>query len=265
MRIVIGQFAVARSWEDNLARCLDLVEKARARGAGMLVLPEGVLARDPQDPDHVLSTAQSETGPFMTALLHASKALAIVFCVNVPDGAGRFFNTLYCLRDGEITVRYRKLHLYDAFSMQESRLIAPGNSLPPVYDFGGVRCGFLTCYDVRFPEIARHLAVSGAEVLIVPAAWLRGPGKERHWEVMLAARALENTCYVIGAGECGSQNIGHSMVIDPLGTVIAAAGIEETALEVDIDLGRVARAKAVLPVLANRRFADPVLSGSEPR
>ncbi|WP_127102705.1 MULTISPECIES: deaminated glutathione amidase [unclassified Asaia] len=259
MRMAAGQFAVSADWEDNLARATALIGQARSEGARLLVLPEGILARDAQDPDHVLRTAQPLDGPFITRLCAAAQGIMVAFCVNVPDGEGRFFNTLVVAQDGQRLACYRKLHLYDAFAMQESRLIAPGHDLPPVLTLDGVRIGFMTCYDVRFPEVARSLALQGAEVIVVPAAWLKGPGKERHWEIMLAARALENTCYVIGAGECGTQNIGNSLMIDPLGTVIAAKGYAAGLISAVFDPAHLGQTRQALPVLQNRRFAPPVL------
>ncbi|MEK8171118.1 nitrilase-related carbon-nitrogen hydrolase [Streptomyces sp. M19] len=117
--------------------------------------------------------------------------------------------------------RYRKIHLYDAFGDRESANVRPADEPPVVIEVAGTRVGLMTCYDVRFPELARLLVDAGAEVLALPAAWVRGPAKERHWELMVAARALENTCWVAASGECGPRNIGNSMVVDPLGTVVA--------------------------------------------
>ncbi|GBR14909.1 MULTISPECIES: deaminated glutathione amidase [Asaia] len=262
MRVALGQFAVSPSWEDNLALCLAQIAEAKAGGARLVVLPEGILARDPSDPDHVLRTAQPLDGPFVSGLLPASEGIMLVFCVNVPDGAGRFHNTLVVMHDGLCVALYQKLHLYDAFAMQESRLIAPGHELPPVLTLDGMKIGFMTCYDVRFPEMARYLALAGADIIVVPAAWLRGPAKERHWEIMLAARALENTCFVLGAGECGPQNIGNSMIIDPLGVVIAARGATPGLVFETLDPASLQKARQTLPVLQNRRFAAPVLSPS---
>jgi predicted amidohydrolase len=113
----------------------------------------------------------------------------------------------------------------------------------------------MTCYDIRFPELARLLADAGAEVLALPAAWVRGPAKERHWEVMLAARALENTCWVAASGECGPRNIGNSMVVDPLGTVRSRLSAAPGLTWADTDQETTRAARRALPVLANRRFA----------
>src|SRR6185437_8237427 len=115
MKVALGQFAVGRTWQENADTCVGLMERARRAGADLLVLPEGVLARDITDPDIVLKAAQPLDGPFMTALLEASRgsAMAVMFCIHVPAGTGRVFNTLVSLRDGAIIGRYRKLHLYD--------------------------------------------------------------------------------------------------------------------------------------------------------
>ena len=144
-------------------------------------------------------------------------------CIHVPAGTGRVFNTLVAVRDGAIVAAYRKLHLYDAFSAKESTNVQPGEEIPGLVEITGLRVGMMTCYDLRFPEMARRLVIDGAELIALPAAWVRGLGKEAHWEVLVTARALENTCYVVAVGECGERNIGASMVVDPLGVAVARA------------------------------------------
>jgi Predicted amidohydrolase len=262
MKVALGQFAVSRDWKDNAETCIRLMRQAEAEGADLLVLPEGILARDITDPDIVLKTAQPLDGPFMTQVLEASRGmkLAMMACIHVPSGAGRVFNVLVTVRDGEIVSQYRKLHLYDAFSAQESTNVQPGDEIPEIIEIAGLKVGVMTCYDLRFPELARRLAVDGADVIVLPAAWVRGLGKEAHWEVLVTARALENTCYVVAVGECGEHNIGASMVVDPLGVAVARAGEVPTLLFSEIDPARIAHARSVLPVLANRRFARPELT-----
>lgn len=259
MKVALGQFAVSHEWQRNAATCLDLFEQARRQGADLLVLPEGVLARDISDPDLVLRSAQPLDGPFLSRLLQASRGaqITLLLCVHVPAANGKVFNTLVALRDGKILAQYRKLHLYDAFSAKESANVLAGDALPPLLEVAGLKIGLMTCYDLRFPELARRLAVDGAEVLALPAAWVRGPLKEAHWEVLATARALENTCYLVATGECGERNIGHSMVVDPLGVVIARAAENPALLFAQLDPARIAHARKVLPVLLNRRFARP--------
>jgi predicted amidohydrolase len=262
MKAALGQFAVSREWQENLSTSVRLMGEAKAAGADLLLLPEGILARDITDPDIVLKTAQPLDGPFMQGVLEASKgsALTTLFCIHVPNGKGRVFNVHVAVRDGAIVAAYRKLHLYDAFSALESTNVEPGTEVPPLLEIAGLKCGLMTCYDVRFPELARRLALDGADVLLLPAAWVRGLGKEAHWDVLVTARALENTCYVVATGECGPRNIGASMVVDPLGVAVARAGEAPALIYAEIDSARIAAARAALPVLVNRRFAGPELA-----
>ncbi len=263
MRVAIGQFAVGREWQENAAVCLDLMQRAAEGGADLLVLPEGVLARDITDPDIVLKAAQPLDGPFLSQLLAASKerALTTILCLHVPDGAQKALNVLVAFRQGEIIAVYEKLHLYDAFTMQESQRVNPGRVIPPLIEVAGMKVGLMTCYDVRFPEMARRLALDGADVLVLPAAWVKGPLKEMHWELLTRARALENTCYMVAAGECGPRNIGNSLVVDPMGVAVANAAEAPALLFADLDPERLVYARQVLPVLENRRFARPELDG----
>jgi len=265
VKVALGQFAVGREWQDNAATVVRLMREAGAAGAKLLVLPEGILARDIADPDIVLKAAQPLDGPFMQEVLAASRGsdLAVMGCIHVPAGEGRVFNTLVTVRDGAVIGAYRKLHLYDAFRVKESTNVAPGGEIPPLIEVAGLKVGTMTCYDLRFPEMARRLALDGADVITAPSAWVRGLGKEAHWEVLVTARALENTCYVVATGECGERNIGASMVVDPLGVAIARAAEVPALIFADIDPARIAHARSVLPVLANRRFTAPQLAGGE--
>lgn len=262
MKVALGQFAVSREWQHNLATCQRLMSEAREGGADLLVLPEGILARDVADPDIVLRTAQPLDGPFVTQLLDASRgnALTIMTSVHVPAAQGRVWNLLIVVRNGEILAQYKKLHLYDAFSAMESANVMPGADIPPLVEIDGLKVGLMTCYDVRFPELARCLALDGADVLVLPSAWVKGPLKEAHWEVLVTARALENTCYVVAVGECGERNIGNSLVVDPLGVAVARAAEAPALVFAELDAARIAHARKVLPVLKNRRFARPELN-----
>ncbi|MFH5066801.1 deaminated glutathione amidase [Enterobacter cloacae complex sp. 2024EL-00215] len=261
MYVAVGQFAVTPEWEVNARKCLSLMAEARQKGASLLVLPEALLARDDNDPDLSVKSAQSLEGPFLNMLCQesAGNTMTTVLAVHVPSTPGRAINTLVVLRDGAIIARYAKLHLYDAFSIQESRLVDPGDVIPPLLEIDGLKIGLMTCYDVRFPDLALNLALQGADVLVLPAAWVKGPLKEHHWATLLTARALDTTCYVVAAGECGNKNIGQSRVVDPLGITIAAAAEAPVLLLTEIISERIALARQQLPVLRNRRFAPPQL------
>ena len=194
----------------------------------------------------------------MSRLLAASRGsrLATLFCVHVPTGDGRVWNTLVTLRDGEIISEYRKLHLYDAFNMKESTNVTPGDRIPPLLEIDGLKIGLMTCYDVRFRKWPAAW-LDGADLLALPAAWVL---KESHWEVLVTARALENTCYVAATGECGERNIGRSMVVDPLGVVTASAGEGPALVVAEIDPERLAHARRCCrcwPTDASRRRSWP--------
>ncbi|MCE9964528.1 deaminated glutathione amidase [Lelliottia amnigena] len=261
MIVAVGQFAVTADWHENARLCVELMAQSARQGAALLVLPEALLARDDNDPDLSVKSAQPLDGGFLTLLLAESKSnrLATILTVHVPTIQGRAENTLVVLREGKIIAHYAKLHLYDAFNVQESRLVDPGNQIPPLIEIDGIRFGLMTCYDLRFPEMALSLAIAGADALVLPAAWVKGPLKEHHWATLLTARALDTTCYVVASGECGNKNIGQSRVVDPLGVTIAAAGESPALLMAEIDRARIALARRQLPVLRNRRFAPPQL------
>ncbi|NHN83880.1 deaminated glutathione amidase [Acetobacter musti] len=261
MKVALGQFAVTAEWSANLAQCVAFAERAAAEGAKLLVLPESIIAADVKDLGITVRTAQPLDGPFVTGLVKALEGtdLTVIGCISVPARPGFAYNTQIVVNRTGVIAAYRKLHLYDAFSMKESDHYMPGNEVPALVRIGDINVGLMTCYDVRFPELARRLALDGADLLTLPAAWVRGPSKEWHWEVMVTARALENTCYVAAVGECGPRNIGCSMMVDPLGVAVARAGITSDLLFCEVHPDRIAAARQALPVLANRRFAEPEL------
>lgn len=261
MIIAAGQFAVTPQPETNARICVNLMAQAAASGAALLVLPEALLARHDDCPDLSVKSAQPLDGAFLTLLRQESRnnALTTILTLHVPSGAGRAVNTLVALRGGEIVASYAKLHLYDAFSIQESRRVDAGSLIPPLIDVGGMRVGLMTCYDLRFPELAIAHALQGAEILVLPAAWVRGPLKEHHWATLLAARALDTTCYIVAAGECGARNIGQSRIVSPSGVTLAGADDAPQLIVAEADPVTLQQFREKLPVLRNRKFAPPQL------
>ncbi len=259
MKVAVGQFAVGPEWQKNASTCVGLMAEAVLAGTDLLVLPEAVLARDDNDPDMSVKSAQPVDGRYVEQLREESRknGMTTVLTLHIPTRQGRAANTLLALRSGEIVAQYQKVHLYDAFSVQESRLVDAGKELAPLLEVAGMKVGLMTCYDLRFPEMALSLALAGAEVIVLPAAWLKGPHKEAHWATLLAARALDTTCYLAASGECGSKNIGHSRVVDPLGVTIAAAAEAPELIFAELRAERVTAVRQMLPVLNNRRFAIP--------
>ena len=177
-----------------------------------------------------------------------------------PTGSDRPFNTLVVVNPrGEVVESYRKLHLYDAFSYRESDYVTGGTELPPVVLIEGVAVGLVNCYDIRFPELSRDLVARGADVLSVSAAWVAGARKEAHWETLVKARAIENTCWVLASSSTSPECIGNSLVIDPLGVERAGLGPVASGIAVvEISLDRTAEVRETLPALANRRLVTSV-------
>jgi deaminated glutathione amidase len=242
--------------EVNRAALGDLVPS----GSDLVVLPEA-FARDFGKPGSPLGEyAEPLDGPFGTALgevatAHGTTVVAGMF--ERSEDADRPWNTL--LVRGSASASYRKIHLYDSFGYRESDALVAGELAPQVVEVGGWRLGLMTCYDLRFPELARALVDRGAEVLVVPAAWVAGPRKVEHWRTLVTARAIENTCFVVAAGQPGPRYTGHSLVVDPLGDVLAEAGEEATTLHAGLDRAVLDEARRTNPSLANRRMSSTPL------
>lgn len=163
MFVAAGQFAVGPSWEKNAETCVSLMSRAAGEGVSLLVLPEALLARDDLDPDLSVKSAQWLEGGFLTRLLRESvqNEMTTILTIHVPSLPGRAFNMLVALRRGQVVAHYAKLHLYDAFSIQESRNVDAGDVVPPLLDVEGLKVGLMTCYDLRFPELALAHALQG--------------------------------------------------------------------------------------------------------
>ncbi|WP_202872778.1 deaminated glutathione amidase [Kribbella soli] len=257
LKVAAAQFVASIDWQENLDTATQLIKQADADGIDLLVLPEGVLARFIEERERIREHAQPLDGPFVTGLRKATEGLELTVVVGIHEKSDndKPFNTLVVLKDGDITGLYRKLHLYDAFSQLESDNVTPADVVPELIDVNGFKVGLMTCYDVRFPELSRLLALDGADVLVLPAAWVKGPLKEHHWQTLVTARALENTVYVVASGECGQRNIGQSLIVDPLGVPLAQAAEEPATITAVVSTQRLTDARRRLPVLTNRRFS----------
>jgi predicted amidohydrolase len=267
MRVAACQINSRADRAANLAAAVEQLERAAAGGADVAVLPEYVDYLGPADGE---PKPEAADGEFATVFAEAARRLSIwvvagSFHEAGPDEGHTYNTTLVFDRAGSLAASYRKIHLFDIdlsgrpeVSYRESRRVAPGDAVTTV-DVEGVRFGLSICYDLRFPELYRRLAIDGARVLLVPAAFTAHTGRD-HWEVLLRARAIENQCYVIAAGQTGDHDpgrscYGHSMVVDPWGTVVARAVDGVGVVVADLALERVERIRAELPSLANRRLS----------
>jgi predicted amidohydrolase len=241
---------------ENLEKIRAMTRAAAAAGARLTVFPEGAMVHL-TDPDQPLAPfAEPLGGPFVETLqgLSAEHSMAILCGVYEPDGEGRAYNTIAALDQGRLIGSYRKIHLYDAFGHQESRRIRPGSGETLGFELDGLRIGVMTCYDVRFPELARRLVDEGAQAIVMPSGWVRGLLKEEHWEVLVRARAIENTCYLLAADQVGGIYVGSSMVVDPLGVVRFRGGEGEELVVGEVDAERVAQVRRSVPSLQHRRI-----------
>jgi len=261
MRIALCQIPVSSAPGINLGRVRDALREAADGGADLAVFPEATLTRFGSD---LRAAAEPLDGPFCAGLAEAAKetGVALVAGVFEPAPDGRVYNTAVVVdRDGILVTSYRKLHLFDAFAQRESDLVAPGDSVV-VAALAGVSVGVEICYDIRFPELTRALAVAGASLVTVSAAWQAGLFKEEHWVTLLRARAIENTIWIAAVGQVpdpgekptrAPTGVGRSMLIDPLGVVRADLGPSAGIAVLNADMSLIDVVRETLPSLANRR------------
>jgi predicted amidohydrolase len=229
-------------------------------GLDLVVLPEASMHDFGSAGHDLAAVAEPLDGPFVAMLAAQAVRLGATVVAGMferVDDGGLPFNTLVVVGpDGVLRTTYRKIHLYDSFGYKESERLLPGELAPVVVDVAGQPVGLMTCYDLRFPELARELVDAGAETLVVPAAWVAGEHKLEHWRTLLRARAIENTVHVVAAAQGGDRYTGHSLVADPWGSIVVEAGSDSQIIRADVLADDVARARDVNPSLVNRRLAN---------
>jgi predicted amidohydrolase len=257
--------------EANVARAAELADAAAAAGAQLIALPEYLQYRGSDE--GYRASARPIPGPFTAPFADIARRRGCWILVGSlaetsPDPERPYNTSSLIGPDGEVVARYRKIHLFDVDVDRgpvdhESARVTVGDQ-PVVADVAGARLGMTVCYDLRFPELYRTLALQGAEILAVPSNFAERTGRD-HWEVLLRARAIENGAWVIApsqiGGPPGQPAYGHSMVIDPWGIVVAQAPDRESIVHAVIDTDRVAAVRRQIPVLANRRPGTYRLGG----
>nr|WP_171814668.1 carbon-nitrogen family hydrolase [Halopiger xanaduensis] len=271
LSIALAQIRVeAGRVERNVDRAVSAVERAAARGADLVALPElfnvGYFAFDryarlsePFDGETftALRTAAADND---VAVLAGSIVEDLAATETVPTPADEGLANTAALFDaaGDLQLVYRKHHLF-GYQSAESELLVPGERLETA-TIEGVTAGVTTCYDLRFPELYRRLVDEGAELVLVPSAWPYP--RIEHWETLSRARAIENQCYVAtinGAGTFDTDDgettlLGRSTVYDPWGVSLASSGDDPTLVAADVDRETVADVRAAFPALRDRRF-----------
>ncbi len=259
---------------DNLVTLDALIREAKAKGADFVALPENCTQIEPDKEVSIKQAEPEETHPALPRLRALTAELGLwlsVGSLTVRAAPQHIWNRSYLLApDGAIAARYDKVHLFDVEvgdgqSYRESAYTAPGTTAV-LADLPWGRLGLTICYDLRFAHHYRLLAQSGADFLTVPSAFTKVTG-EAHWEVLLRARAIETGCFVLAAAQCGRhaggrQTYGHSLIVDPWGSVLAEAGEQPAVVTARIDPEAVRSARRRLPSLSHDRPIAAPFSGS---
>jgi predicted amidohydrolase len=258
--------------QENLAQAEELIDLAVRQGAELVGLPENFAFMGEESEKLAQKEAIAQKTPLFLKTMAQRYQITILgggFPVPVDDShsdSEKVYNTALLINSsGEELLCYHKVHLFDVNvpdgnTYQESRTVMAGKELPPVYaspELGNI--GISICYDVRFPEVYRYLSQAGADVIFIPAAFTAFTGKD-HWQVLLQARAIENTCYVIAPAQAGTnyarrQTHGHAMIIDPWGVILSDAGENSGVAIAQINPNRLEQVRRQMPSLQHRVFA----------
>jgi deaminated glutathione amidase len=252
--------------EKNLVQAEELIELAVRQGAELVTLPENFsfLGRE-EDKIAQAAAIASKSEKFLKTVAQRFQVTILGGGFPVPVDDTKVYNTALLIgSSGEELACYQKVHLFDVNlpdgnTYRESSTVQAGTQLPVVYsskELGNL--GLSICYDVRFPELYRHLAYKGADVMFIPAAFTAYTGKD-HWQILLQARALENTCYVIAPAQTGKhyalrQSHGHAMIVDPWGVILADAGDRPGVAIAEINPVRLQQVRRQMPSLQHRVF-----------
>jgi predicted amidohydrolase len=264
LRVAAVQLNSSADQAANLATADRLTRAAAAQGAQLIVLPEKWTAMGSEQ--ELRDSAQTLDGAAVSWARETARELGIDLVAGsileaVPGQAKLANTSVHVGPDGEIMAVYRKIHMFDVEVAgrvyRESELEQPGDEIVLSRTAGGVELGLSVCYDLRFPELYRILAVRGARIITIPAAFTLATTRD-HWETLVRARAIEDQAFVIaanqfGAHPAGQHSGGRSMIVDPWGIVLAQAADGEGAILAELDLDRQLEIRTSLPSLANRR------------
>lgn len=261
--IAMAQVVGGPDIDVNLDAIARLVAEAAAAGAKLVAFPEAVMFDYTVSAEKMAAVARSDAKRFKARLRELAMKHDIAVVAGIYDeGEGHLATNSLVAWDGQGAElgRYEKLHLYDAFGYCESDKnqkapLQPDFGELTLFDLGGLRFGLMNCYDTRFPELARLLAERGADVIVVSSGWCSGPLKEFHWQTLLQARAIENTCFVAASCQPPPLSVGHTMIIDPSGLPISMVPSAEGLAIARVSRARLHAVREILPLLKHRRYA----------
>jgi deaminated glutathione amidase len=261
MRVGLLQVAAGEDKDANRDAVVAGVRELAGAGAQLIVAPEASM-HGFGAPDLLLApVAEPLEGPFVTALAAAAKEHGVTVLAGmfepVEGDPSRAYNTVVAVGpDGALIGRYRKQHLFDALGWVESDRLESGDPEDRlVFTCADLTVGVMTCYDLRFPELARALVDDGCELIAVPSAWVAGPLKEDQWTTLVRARAIENVVYVAAADQPAPAYAGRTLVVDPFGVVVSSLGEGPGRAVADVDPDRVAECRKRMPSLLHRRWS----------
>jgi len=259
MKVAIVQFKASTNKETNLKKIVNYISKAAQNKAKLVAFPEFMMfyTNSSQTPKQLASLAETISGNFVTTIANTAKENHIQVIGSFYEKStkkDRVYDTSFVIdKSGKVISTYRKIHLYDALGFRESDKMTSGSKIAKPIKTSIGKVGLMICYDLRFPEMSRSLAVAGSEVLVVPSAWVKGDMKEEHWLTINKTRAIENGCYVIAPDQVGNIYCGRSIVVDPYGKILLDMKKKQGIGYVDIELKKIKQVRKVLPLLKNRR------------
>ncbi|UKA59546.1 carbon-nitrogen hydrolase family protein [Arthrobacter sp. FW306-2-2C-D06B] len=265
MRITLAQIDSGTDVDRNLDLIAEYCARAAREGSDLIVFPEYSTYEKSRVDQSFVDMAEPLDGPVASKLYATAARNGIAVVAGLLEASGereasrepdRAFNTLVAIGpDGSRLASYRKIHLFDCQGFRESDYIKPApEPVPVTFSCGGMTFGLMTCYDLRFPELARILAGSGAEVLLVCSSWVPGTAKTEQWATLAKARAIENGVYVAAVSQTPPVSIGYSMLIDPLGTVLQSLGTEPATATLDLTPEAVQAARDQFPTWRHHRL-----------
>ena len=259
MRVAVVQFKASTKKEDNLKKIISYISKAAAKNATLIAFSEFMMfyTNSSQTPKQLTNLAETINGNFISIIAESAKENQIQVIGSFYEKSrkkDRVYDTSFVINEsGEVISTYRKIHLYDALGFRESDKMTAGSKIAKPVKTSIGKIGMMICYDLRFPEMSRSLAVAGSEILVVPSAWVKGNMKEEHWITINKTRAIENGCYVIAPDQVGNIYCGRSLVVDPYGKILLDMKKKQGIGFVNIDLNKVKQTRKILPLLENRR------------
>jgi deaminated glutathione amidase len=270
LRVALVQMCSGRDIADNVREATRMIREAAAGGAHYIQTPEVTTQMERDRAKQMVETLPEEGNPSIAHFQTVARELKIwlhIGSMAVAVDGGQLANRAILISPtGAVTARYDKIHMFDVAlpngeSYRESKVFRPGTEavIADLHFSNSIntKLGLTICYDLRFPQLYRTLAQAGAEVLAIPSAFTKPTG-QAHWQTLMRARAIETGCYVLAAAQTGKhengrETYGHSIVVSPWGEIVAEAGTAPGVLFADIDLAKVAEARAQVPSLQHDR------------